>query len=283
MCVVILAHHLACVGIREDLDADYAAEVIDRKRREVDMHLRSLWHDLRAASRSMLLRLDDALEDPERQAALEDGFYVRKRLSRPRWLVERGQQIGLVLPQTPASTVEAGRMSAVERLDSLIYSINSKLLRSGETTGFATTDESRRWFLLLRAQGGEQSLIDSVNHLSKVLYEGARTPGGEKWRLPEPLVRSFKGSFGYQALVALRNFHDHDPNWGSNPEQPSTRFQNAGEIYERYSGTRHPHTADEWLLVRDGLVQDLVSALDKLETLAGQPSDVTASPLKPGT
>jgi len=269
---MILFQQLACATIEEgEIDTDYARELMDLKRAEVEMHFSSLWRDLRPSARSGLIRGCDGPEPDniERRALLEDGFIARGRSCYPSWLIERGKALGIVLQDGPTTNGDARRLAAAEKLDSLLYSINAKVRRSGGAIAFAATDESRRWFFLLRTKGtGEQILIDAVNHLSKVLYEGARLPNGRDWRLPPSLLQNFKNSTGYGVMVGLRNFFDHDPGWGADSTQPSKRFMNVGEIYQKYCGSIHPTRESDWLRVRDGLVDDLITALTEMDRLA---------------
>lgn len=275
ICVMTLVQQLACSACEEPVNEDYACELIEQKRAEVGMHLGSLWRDLEPRVRALLLERceGEPLPEADHQAALESGFLSRGRLTIPTWLVERGKALGGVVLAPEPSSGGGGHSKAfdsAERLNSLVYRINASLLRAGAERGFETTDEARRWYFLVRTGGGEQALRDVVDHLSKVLYEAARYPDGKRWRLPEELVEAYKKTFGYNAIVALRNFYDHDPHSGADQGRPSKRFQNAGEIYTRYCGKHSPVDDGDWLRIRDGLVGDVVRALEELDVAAAE-------------
>jgi hypothetical protein len=111
-----------------------------------------------------------------------------------------------------------------------------------------------------------------VNHLSKTVYEGCRRGGGGEgeWRLPAEVVTVFKATRGYQQLVAMRNFWDHDPWRGTRLDEASRNFKNEGDVYQQHCGSRSPTAVSDWCRIRDGIVSDLVRALEDVSSAVKQ-------------
>jgi hypothetical protein len=257
-----VAVHVASDGWQERA----FAEIVDRRKEDILELLGSLWRDLAPAVRQALIDGDPStISDATRAMLRSHGYFSRSDgLIRPAWLCEVGQTLGIA-PLVTGSDDQP--ISRVERLHALMHSINAILRRGGYQRGFETSTELLKHYLLTRMTVNEQNVVECVNHLSKVLYEGARrrAGGGKEWRLPPSLVTTFKKHIGYQQLVALRNFWDHDPEWDMKADRPNSNFVNEGDVYIRQCGTRNPTSAVQWQQVRDGLVQDLIRALEELE------------------
>jgi len=75
----------------------WVCEISLPARPEVHAYFGRLWHERRPHTRAFLLRgNEEDLDEVEGQHALEDGFFIRGVRVRPRWLIERGQELGLV-------------------------------------------------------------------------------------------------------------------------------------------------------------------------------------------
>lgn len=258
-----IAVHVATDGWR----IDAFKEIQDLRKQEIAEILAGLWRDLVPPIRQALIDRDpEELSDSTRTTLRSDGYFSRSDgLIRPAWLCEVGEMLGIA-PSIVG--LEDQPLSRVERLHALMYSVNAISRRGGYPRAFEISPELLRHYLLTRIAANERSLAESVNHLSKVIYEGARKKpgGGAQWRLPSSVVSSLKKHIGYQQLVALRNFCDHDPEWDMDADQPNSNFVNEGDVYSRHCGTRNPSVALHWLQVRNGLLQDLIGMLEQLET-----------------
>ena len=244
-------------------------EVQDLRKREVLDMLGSLWRDLAPAIREALLEGDPtSLSDGVRGMLRSDGYHARADgLIRPAWLLEVGKALGIA---PPSVGFDQQPMSHVERFHDLIFSVNAILRRGGYPRGFELSPEVLQHYWLTRIDTNKGNLIESVNHLSKVIYEGARKKVGKngKCRLPAPLVSKLTRHRGFLHLVALRNFYDHDPEWDKDGERLNQNFLNEGDVYLCHCGVRHPTEPSHWLHIRTGLLQDLIGMLEELEAEA---------------
>jgi hypothetical protein len=271
--VMTLLHVLASEELEESLTTDRLHEVMQDRRKELEPLLAGLWADLKPGTRSTLLREQPPSEDElELQDARQDGYYSRMTgVIRPRWLLEVGRKLGEV-PANQQPSSDAACWGRVERMHLLLSAINTHLQRRGYLQAFTHTDESLRYFPLLRVACSEEDFKTAVEHLYKVLHEGARSPkvpqGESAWRLPPRLKQALTESIGYRSLVELRNFYDHDPGRRAEPERPSRRYEAQGDFFERHCGERSPRTAEQWRKIRDGLVREVLAALEGMETLA---------------
>lgn len=244
-------------------------EAFARKKQVLQGELRSLWYDLTPATRAALLReRPSTVLDLEDGPLLIDGYLGSNGVIRPSWLVEVGSAAGLV-PHAAGVGSEVSGFAIAERLHSLLYAINADLQRRRYPPGFETTSEMFRWGCLVREVRSEADVSWCVNHLAKIIYEGARHKDGERWRLPDVIVKQLKATRGYQELVALRNFWDHDPSTGADVEKPNRKFQNEGDVYEGHCGHRSPTSVEDWTNIRDGVVR---SVADAVETVAREVS-----------
>jgi hypothetical protein len=275
--VMILAHALAAEALHQSLDEERGRELLEEKKREVQEHLTGLWRDLQPGTRALLLQNEAPRpHEPNLIELKQDGFFeTALGVLRPTWLIEVGERLGRIPPEPTSSTGEK-RMSRVERLHQFILGLNENVKRLGYPAVFAPTDEALRYFWLTRSVTSEEQLKSAVDHLYKVLCEGARSSSGTKeWRMPGVLLDIYRGSDGYEELITLRNFYSHDPNVRDAVDTPSSRYQNQGSVFRRHCGEENPRRPDQWNQIRDGLVNELMKVLTRMEEQSLQLPRVT--------
>lgn len=114
----------------------------------------------------------------------------------------------------------------------------------------------------------EAHLASHVGDLHKMLYEATfRSRGpGKTCRLKEVQAWGYYKREPIQQLVALRNFTSH-AKVGQDPDRPSSRFGNIGDVYECYlgRGSRKPTSNVEVVRVYRGLLTSLRDVLRELD------------------
>jgi len=262
--VQILTHALVAETLCRPIDENIVQEVLEDKKQEVQDHLSGLWRDLQPGTRTILLN-PEGVKTSDLTKVKQDGFCdVNSKVIRPGWLLEVGKQLGQIPPEMTVG--DGSRIGRVERLHQFILAVNENVMRLGYKPAFALTIEMLRYFWLTRTVRSEEQVRSAVDHLFKVLVEGARLQSGDKgWRLPKELKELYCKSDGYQQLVALRNFASHDAGSRDEMDAPSFRYKNQGEVFRKHSGQENPDQPSQWKKIRDGLVDDLVEIMAQLE------------------
>ncbi|WP_375767762.1 ATP-binding protein [Archangium gephyra] len=276
--VMALTHALAVeqLEVEGELDAAQVEDVLEQRREDVNGFLSGFWRDLQPGTREFLLEAGPAVSNEHRSSAKQEGFIdAAGSVIRPAWLIEVSNRLGRIPPEMQVGE-GPNRVAKTERLHMLMAALNSNIKRLGYVQMFLHTDESLHYYPLNRPVRDQAGLKAAVDHLFKVLCEGARNSAGT-WRIPEPLLTEFKASAPYKELVALRHFYDHDPDQRDDAERPSERYQNQGEVFRRHCGQPNPDHSDQWERVRDGLVDGLVDLLARLEVRS---RDLPASPTR---
>jgi len=229
--------------------------------------LKSHWRGLPAACRTFLL--GTGKEDEELSAARTEGYWNsnRKEAVRPTMLIEVGKAMGLQA-QHSAEPV-ATPLSLVSDLHQLIDLVNLIFKRSGSKKNiFSTGDEMYRYHPLARRISSEEELQPAVNHLTKLLYEGARdrVPGKDatpdEWHIPAGVARDeFCRAEGMKMLLALRQYFDHGARKASDEAK---REIDIGRWFQRACGVAVPQTATHFERIIPCLLTLLCDALRKL-------------------
>src|SRR5207253_1224501 len=157
------------------------------KQQVLQAELRSLWYDLSPSTRASVLgdQASDKRQRPNDGGLIIDGYLsAAGAVIRPTWLAAVGKAAGLVPPQATGGLDVSG-FAVAERVHSLLNAINADLLGRSLPLGFEPSSETLRWGRLVREVRGEEDVAWCVNHLSKIVYEGARRKDGEdRWQLP---------------------------------------------------------------------------------------------------
>lgn len=227
--------------------------------------LTSHWRGLPAACRTFLVSSGDAEE--ELSAAKMEGYWNSNRSEaiRPTMLVSVGMSLGLQAREI----VEPGLLSLVFDLHALIDLVNLTFKRSGSKKNiFSTGDELYRYHPLARRITSQDELQPAVNHLVKLLYEGARdrVPGKEatpeQWRIPAGLARDdFSRADGMKMLIALRLYFDHS---AYKEAEEARREVEVGRWFQRACGSAVPQQPAHFERIIPFLLGLLCEALQRL-------------------
>jgi hypothetical protein len=273
--VMTLAHALACREIDDELDEGLAVDTLDRHHDEVRTQLVSLWRDLKLGTRFFLLAKPGQANEEHQRAALLDGYRSARGDIRPAWLLAVGQDLGLVATAA-AQPAGDGVWARAERIDELVYSVNTKTKRLVGFDFFESTNESNARYVLGRLLSSEQDFGGVVGHLHKRLYEGARIPAEldpsgkpqTKWRMPGSITEAWRGSRGLQTLCVLRNHQSHDQNRNFTAGQSNKDYIKAGDVLLVLCGSRAPTSAAEWNRARDGMLDEVLAGLEATDAAA---------------
>jgi hypothetical protein len=227
--------------------------------------LTSHWRGLPAACRTFLVGAGDAEE--EVSAAKMEGYWNsnRREAIRPTMLVAVGNSVGLQARET----VDPGLLSLVSDLHALLDLVNLIFKRSGSKKNiFSTGDELYRYHPLARRITSQDELQPAINHLVKLLYEGARdrVPGKEAtpedWRIPVGLARDdFRRADGMKMLIALRMYFDHS---GYKESEEARREIEVGRWFQRACGVAAPQQPAHFERIVPFLLGLLCEALQRL-------------------
>ena len=254
---------VALIRRRDELtNADAIEEALFDAKPDVIPKLRSLWQDVHPRTRQILL---NGLPKGERQdvEGFTTGVPPNLRLTRPEWLIEVGEEIGVVPIRGPDPTTTP-LLGVVQRIFELIYEINRRAeSRPPENrTWFHQTTDTLQWYELLRAIDSESGFRSALNYLYKTLYEGPRTRV-KAWRIPEPACSVYSKHPAVGTLSDLRNFFHHSQDIDRAEDARRKDADDAGKRFMYLIKDTHPKTAD-WSRARDALVRNLADALEQL-------------------
>lgn len=252
--------------------------VLSLERESISATLRRHWRALPATCRMFIL--DAGLDDCElRISAEREGYWSRKRQGplRPSFLLDVARVEGL------ASVEDApgdGLLTLVLNLHQLMGVTNLICNRAGHPDVFSPPhNDFLHYYELNRPMRSESELHPAIDHLSKLVYEGARQrrPGQEasdsEWRISnERARRRFVSSDGIRVLQLLRNYYDHSPHKDT---AALPREKSVGEWFLKACGCRTPSSPSQFEQVIRALLTNLVDAVAKLV------EDLSAAELTP--
>ena len=168
-------------------------------------------------------------------------------------------ELGPVRPRVASAPEMAdAAMQRFERTNDLVAEINRCLKRYRLAELVRSGQQVWRFYTVMKPVRTENELIDLVNLLYKMFYEGARTTGKARhWKLPAPLDETYGSSNFVRDVSELRCDAFHDKFRARDAER-------VGEIYERRVGNRFPRTEAEWTEIADSLLSELETLLDEI-------------------
>lgn len=267
-----LIHALASYAVTENLTELLSEEfpsLLEREKAAMQTDLVYYWWDLHPRTRLAFLTSSELPSDSALvRSANDDGFVFRNQLMRPTWLLDLGTYLGANPPSPPLVGNEIEQR--VERIHSLIFSVNEGLKLNGHHQAFEITNEALRWNRLRRVVDTEEKLGDAIDYLYKLFYEsvGIGAGGGgvqRRLRLPSELGAIYRNSQVVADLSALRNHYRHDKNKADDTQKLNYGYRNIGEIFERYAGIKAPSTTAHFRGLLNRMVDDACSVLEKMD------------------
>lgn len=226
--------------------------------------LKSHWRGLPSACRVFLL---GTAEGPSEKAiAMREGYWNgdREEAIRPELLLAIGRPVGMhdFEPVDPREGGAPVALTLMSELHELIDSVNRLAGSSGDV--FEINNETLRYHPVAREIRSENGLRLAVEHLAKVLHDGARrSPGGDPsasaWRIAdEDLVRRYMQSNGMRMLLTLRRHYYPSPDEAT---ALASRDEEASDWFERACDARAPAEPKHFDRVRMLLLRSLGAAL----------------------
>lgn len=261
--VMDVLYNLAAGLMSDGAEALALEDVIERQRDSLADSLRQHWHALPVPCRLFLLATGATDDELQRSAELEGYWNRRRKIALlPAILLQVARSEG-------AAAVEArgndGVLALLRELHQLMELVNLSCQRAGKPDVFMPpNNEVFRYYQLDRPMHSEHDLYPAIEHLARLIYEGARGRGGMKdidaaeWRINDENARySFATSRGIQLLRDLQGYFRPS---GNKPDS-SREEQHIGDWFQRVCGDRTPRSAAQFEAIVRFLLDELIAAV----------------------
>jgi len=240
---------------------------------EEEQTIRNWWTDIPVDFRIFIsgenAERDTASDEEQRtRVHLRNANFVNEdlppdmQLCRPQWLGKAGSEQGVHL--SPLSS--RSREATAREISGVLGSINEQALAKIKCLAFKPSEKIRTDQPFLVPMD-KVCFKEAVIHLNCWALEAAKTDprSGGKWYLaPLPKsLKTYKRSYGCQALTCLRNHYSHDPTLPP-PEAIEGNYKNVGEVFKKCCGNELPGTPKEWGKALDGLMNLVHASLTDL-------------------
>jgi hypothetical protein len=237
-------------------------DVIERQRDSLADSLRQHWHALPVPCRLFLLATG-ATGELQRSAELEGYWNRRRKIALlPAILLQVARSEG------PAAVEARGNdevLALVRELHQLMELVNLSCQRAGKPDVFMPpNNEVFRYYQLERPMHSEHDLYPAIDHLAKLIYEGARGRRAMKetdtaeWRITDENARdAFATSRGIHLLRDLQGYFRLS---GNEPDSPREE-QHIGDWFQRVCGDRTPRSAAQFEAIVRFLLDELIAAV----------------------
>jgi hypothetical protein len=238
-------------------------EAVRRRRADLRTDLTGLWKQLPLSARRDLL---------EASQSDDAAAYDVPDLSGAVWLRDVGREVGLV--PTPDHSAE---WSTTEALAQLLELLVRPL---GETR--AVLRQGARAFHLyetLRECRDEAHVKRIVEVLHQMVCEGS---AGDPKKLDQGPLRdateALRRSPGWEALIVLRNFYDHDAHAGHSEKGAKERDEAASTVFSRLVKVRFPSEPEHYRLLQQRLLAEVHDALRAAWQVISHPATTDIPP-----